>query len=610
MTLSRFIRSKHMVRAILVVLAVVFGLRAAIPLLIQTDLVGTSIEDTLEAWTGADVTVDSEPQFAFWPYPRVTLENLRFLSTNADKEELGRIDAISATFDLFGAVRGRPAFGDFELTRPVIHLERDSNGTLNWRRGGWLTEAVDAFAAAGEGQPPVLKHERMGALTIVDGTLLAATPGGGTYRISDINGRVNWPTISGRIDLTASGVIKGEMTHWTIDSDQPLTLLAGRNAPVRIKLAADPVTATFDGLANLSTDAFLSGKLQLSTPSLGQLLTWQGKDIPAVANAGPLSVDARVTAENYTAKLEDLHLGLENAEASGVLDVSMPPGRKPQVGGTLAFDRLDLRALLNALSPPREKPDAVAGIDTAFIRQFGLDLRLSAKAAAFAPFTLENLGAGVRIEDGRASFDIGDSTVMGGSLAGRLTLTDQGFLGGGQLQVNLRDVDIGSIVQTLALQGPLPAGHGSADFELSTDRPLAFTTASDLTGQFRLRMDQGTLTRFNRQAFEALAAQNRFFNITQAGDGTFAFTSLDIEARLDRGFAELTKAIVIGTDKTLSVSGMIPYRTGSVALAGRLADTPKGDGAETAPSLDFFAGGSWPEPVISPLSAFDAQNGK
>lgn len=49
---------------------------------------------------------------------------------------------------------------------------------------------------------------------------------------------------------------------------------------------------------------------------------------------------------------------------------------------------------------------------------------------------------------------------------------------------------------------------------------------------------------------------------------------------------------------------MIPYRTGSVALVGTLADRIPASGAATAanPPLSFFVGGSWPEPVISPAS--------
>lgn len=609
MSLSRIIQSRHLVRGILVALVLFATVRIGFPFLIQTDTVGREIEKTLEAWTGAEVEIGKEAEFSFWPYPRVTLGNVRMVSS-AEKNELAHIEAISASFDLFGAVRGKPLFGDFDLVRPTIRVGWDAKGVFNWRHSGWLMQAIDATKSAPEGQAiPELPEERIGTINVLDGIIeVAQDDGAAPLRISDINGNIDWPALRRPLDLSLSGVVNGEMTRWVFECDQPLALLAGHNANVRTDFSADPTKVHFEGLANLSTNAFVAGNMTLSTPSLGHLLAWQGKDIPSVGNLGHVNVEAKVTTAGYTAKLENLKLVLDNAQATGVLDVKMPPDGLPQVGGTLAFDRIDLRAFLTAFSPLPGADQNTTSIDTAFIHQFGMDLRLSAKSADFAPFSLQDLAAGVRIENGRASFDVGDSLFMDGRMTGRITLAAQGFRGGGRLQMSLSNVDIGAIVNTLALPGPLPAGRGSADFELSTERPLWATTASDMSGQFRLTMGPGTLTHFNRQAFEERAAKNAFFNFSEASDGSFDFVRADVEARLDRGLAELTKAQIEGNEKLLTLSGMIPYRSGSVALAGSLADRPQADAAAVVnPSVSFFVGGSWPEPVISPISILTGQ---
>jgi AsmA protein len=606
MTLSRFMQSRFLVRGFLVVLALFVAGRVGFPFLIQTDTVGREIEKTLEAWTGANVEIGRAAEFSFWPYPRVTLGNVRVVATG--KQELAHIEAISASFDLFGAVRGKPVFSDFDLMRPTIRVGWDAEGVFNWRHSGWLIQAIDATASAPEGQAiPELPEERIGTINVVDGIVEVTQHDGTTpYRISDINGNIDWPALRRPLDLTLSGVVNGEMTRWTFDCDQPLALLAGHNANMRTNLSADPTTVNFEGVANLSTNAFVAGNMMLSTPSLGHLLAWQGKDIPSVGNLGHVNVEAKVTTAGYSAKLENVKLTLDNAQATGVLDVDMPPEGVPQVGGTLAFDHIDLRAFLSAFSPGAEQN--AASIDTAFLHQFGMDLRLSAKTADFTPFSLQELAAGVRVENGRASFDVGDSGFMDGRMTGRIALNEQGFRGGGRFQMSLSNVDIGAIVNTLALPGPLPSGRGSADFELSTDRPLWATTASDMSGQFRLNMGPGTLTHFNRQAFEERAAQNAFFNFSEAADGSFDFVRADVEAKLDRGLAELTKAEIEGNEKLLTLSGMIPYRSGSVALAGALSDRPQADASAIVnPAISFFVGGSWPEPVISPLSILTGQ---
>lgn len=612
MTLSRFIRSKLLVRGLLVALALLFAVRIGVPFLLQTDTVGKAIKETLEAWTGAEVRIGKEPEFSFWPYPRVTIGNVRIATPPVDgkSEELASVEAISATFDLIGAVRGDPVFSDLELVRPTVRVGWNAAGAFNWKRRGWLVQAIDATAATPEGQAiPAMPSERLGTVTITDGILEIAHAGETpAYRVTDINGIVTWPALRQPMDLSLSGIVNGEMTRWTFGCDQPLALLAGRNANARTSLSADPATLNFEGMANLSHAAFVAGTMQLSTPSLAHLLAWQGKDISAIGNVGAVNVEAKVATAGYAAKLEDVKLALDNAEATGVLDVNLPPQGLPQIGGTLAFDHIDLRALLSIFAPLSGSKETATPLDTAFVHQFGMDLRLSAKTAEFAPFSLQGLAAGMRIENGRASFDVGDSTLLDGRMTGRIALNEQGFRGGAQVQMSLDNVDIGTVVSTLALPGPLPSGHGSADFELSTDRPLWATTLSDMSGEFRLRMGPGTLTHFNRQAFEEQAAKNAFFTISSAADGSFDFVRADLEARLDRGIAELTKAEIEGNEKLLTLSGMIPYRSGSLALAGTLADRPQADAtAVVNPALSFFVGGSWPEPVISPISILTGQ---
>lgn len=606
MTLSRFLRSKHLVRAILIVLVAVASVRIAFPFLVQTETVERGIEQTLEDWTGAEVHVGKDAEFTFWPYPRVTLGDVRILDGKTG--ELASIEAISATFDLLGAVRGQPAFSDFDLFRPAIHIGRNADGIFNWRHSGWLMQAIDATAKTPEGQSAAnFTEERIGTISVREGILDIMRGEGGSYRITGVNGSITWPALRQRLDLSLSGVFNGETTRWTFSCDQPLSLLAGRDATIRTNFSADPTTVNFEGTANLSDNAFAAGALQLSTPSLDRLLAWQGKDIPAVGNIGQISVEANVATSGYSAKLENVRLALDNAKASGVLDIGMPPEGVPQVGGTLAFDRIDLHAFLTAFSPLPDTDQNAPTIDTAFIHQFGMDLRLSAKTADFAPFSLQDLAAGMRIENGRASFDVGDSTFMNGRMTGRIALAENGFRGGGQLQVSLTGVDIGGIVGTLALPGPLPSGIGSADFELSTERPLWATTVSDMSGRFRLRMGSGTLTHFNSQAFAEHAARNTFFNVSDAANGSFDFVRADVEARLNRGLAELTKAEIEGNEKLLTLSGLIPYRTGSLALAGTLADRPQAGTSAANPSISFFVGGSWPEPVISPASILTGQ---
>ena len=97
--------------------------------------------------------------------------------------------------------------------------------------------------------------------------------------------------------------------------------------------------------------------------------------------------------------------------------------------------------------------------------------------------------------------------------------------------------------------------------------------------------------------------------MAEVAGGDFPFTTADIEGKIDRGLAEITRARVEG-DKVLTLSGIVPYRSGSLALAGTIAETQAQDADVVKPTLNFFVGGSWPDPVISPVSVLTGNTGR
>jgi AsmA protein len=613
MTLSSLLRSKYLLRGVLIVLLLFGIVRLVGPYLIPTATVEREARAAVAALTGARLEVAGGSDFDFWPYPKVTMRNVRLVATGegiSQAPDLMAADEVSVTFSLIGAVFGSPAFDAFELRRPRVSIGWTPDGTLNWQRGGWLTAAVQAVSEGDQSQVSTTGQRRIGTVTVIDGTIhVDDRRRGEKYSISDLNGSIKWPSLGASLGITLKGVLNGEVFNWAMLCDQPLVLLAGQNAQMKTSFTADPLTANFEGIANLSGNAFLSGDLQVGTPSIRHLLAWRGTDIGAAGNLGRINVEAAITTAGHTAKLDKLKLGIEESNATGVLDIALPPRGLPRVGGTLAFDRIDLRALMTAFSPLPGDGGNEDEFDAHSIDEIRMDLRLSAGEAALEPFTLADLAAGIRIEEGKASLDIGDSQFMGGRMSGRVLLTERGLRGGGQLQMSLRDVDFAGIARTLSLGGPLPLGRGTADFALATEHPVATTTGADLTGHFRLNLMNGSVSGFDRAAFERLAGENSFFSMAEVAGGDFPFATADIEGKIDRGLAEITRARIEG-DKVLTLSGIVPYRSGSLALAGTIAETQAQDSDVVKPTLNFFVGGSWPDPVISPVSVLTGNTGR
>ncbi|MCF3639521.1 AsmA family protein [Rhizobium sp. TRM95111] len=600
----RFLQTRFLLRTFL--LLVVFGAitRIAAPYLLPSAAMERELKSAISAWTGTEFTSGSPASFSFWPYPQVRIEQIR-LKRPADAEStaLMEADSISATFSLLGSAFGEPDFDGFEIVRPVFTLAWDDTGTLNWPRSAWMERAV--ADAADRDEDRALPHSRIGTVTLVDARISVDNrKRKERYEVTDVNGTIRWPGVSGRLDVTLRGVLKGEVATWTLETNEPLKLVAGENAAITTAFTSDPLTVGFEGIGNLSANAFISGKLQLHAPSISHLLDWRGADLPGAAELGGVSLEATVTTAGHTAKLDDLTLRLQESQATGVLDVALPGGTRPSIGGTLAFDTVDLATLYRSLTAPA----AANGPDDrtrSIPQRIGLDLRLSARQAALSPVTLNDLAAGIRTDGPVTSLDIGDAAIFGGRMNGRLTLVEHGQRGG-QMQLSFNDVDLGALSGAFRLVGPLPTGRSRADITLSSSEPLDAFTGEDLSGTFRIAIRDGVIPNFDQGAFLDLASKSRYFRMSDAADGSFAFAAALIQGKIDRGLAEIDKATFEGTDKHLDLSGVIPYRSGSLALAGTLADKPGASGV-TTPSTNFFVGGAWPEPLISPISVLTRQ---
>ncbi|UIY30049.1 AsmA-like C-terminal region-containing protein [Neorhizobium galegae] len=179
-----------------------------------------------------------------------------------------------------------------------------------------------------------------------------------------------------------------------------------------------------------------------------------------------------------------------------------------------------------------------------------------------------------------------------------------GVAGAVALRLAVQDADFGNIVRKLGLAGPLPAARGSLDLALDVDRPLEPEAWRNAKGTLRFRADRGSFSGVNIAGIRQLAAQKPYFPLSDAGTGSLEFDHIDISASLADGSADIREGKITGAAETLTLSGVIPYINNSLALSAIVETIPQG--TDTEP-LMVFIGGSWPNPVIWPVSQTPAK---
>ncbi|PWW01369.1 AsmA protein [Hoeflea marina] len=598
------------------------AIAVSLPLAVSSDLVRDRLERDIGAWAGHPVSLGNAPSMSFWPLPTIKLDNVEISpSSFADGDPIMRADSIVANFNLFSAILGAPSFSEFKLVRPTFSLEIYPDGTSNWAsldgelsRGIKSAVALDVAAQSGQPAPEgasVPASAALGTVEIEDGTVQwIRDPGAPAEKLTAVNGTVSWtsPTAAARVNLSA--IIRGEQVAITTTIGSPLLLLGQRATSLEATLASAPLNLSFNGTLNLAPEGYFNGSLKLKSPSVRRALEWSGTEIKPGDALGALEMTADISAGGLAAKLDNLTIMIDQNRGTGVLDVELPAEAPPTVGGTLAFNTLDITSFLKAFTPlPKAGDDIASTIDTRFLREIGLDLRLSAQTARFGPVVMSNLAAAARVEEGRAMFDIGDATAYGGNLTGRIAISEKGVDGGAKLRISARNTDFGKLFDAMDMTGPLPRGIGTLDLEVASPYPTWATSLADLTGKIKLTLGKGVTPGFDLARFKQLARTERFFGIADTATGSpFTFNAAEFEVDIAGGQAELTRGDLIGTTETITLSGVVPYSRGSLAIAGVIGRSKRGE-AEAAPAvtqaeppLRFFVGGSWPQPVFSPVA--------
>ncbi|OAP41014.1 cell envelope biogenesis protein AsmA [Sinorhizobium glycinis] len=589
------LRRSHYVwsAAIGVVLAV--GYNAALPLLVSTTGVRAAMERTLDGWSGGKSRIKGEPEIRFWPEPLLILPSATIESTGSEPRPLAEIGRISASFSPLSALIGEPALEEISLVDPVITIERQADGTINWQRPHWLTPPEAAASA---------QASAFGDIAIVNGRLrvLDRMAGGNDVDIPGISGTIKWPSFAERLSAQLSARFGGEELAWAFVCEDPLTLFARRNAFLKTSITSAPLTFSFEGVGNLSSVPFASGHLQMSATSLATLVEWYQGTSAATLPPGGISIDTRVTTGEKTLKLDDLAFTMGGASATGVLDIALQDGKAPTLEGTLAFDRIDLNGVPVSALTPLGRDDRLWRLVEAFVGAWHTDVRLSSQEVLAGPLHLTDVAAGVMIDGRRASLDIGDSNYANGSLSGRVVLSEEGLEHGGRLQARLKDADFAAVLSGFGIRGPVPDGRGILSIDIGTDRAVWAAGLGDFSGNLAFSLANGSIAGFDAHAFADLVRKGEFFSLSQANEASFDFKVANVKASFADGTARLDRADFAGTSGNLSVAGVVPYRNGSLALAGTLqAETPGGN-----QPVRFFVGGSWPNPVISPLSVLVA----
>ncbi len=362
--------------------------------------------------------------------------------------------------------------------------------------------------------------------------------------ISDLNFEANIRHVQKPIDIKGKMVWNDEAitfdTHFAPDN-----FIEKNAGPLTLSISSRKLKANYSGNINLNGSA--TGRLKLSTKSLGNLMAWIGQDsysdLRAFSYDGIISVDANSFA------FDKASIALNGVEASGSGSIDMYG--KPSIISDLSFAHLDIAALLggNAKTVNKKNNNAIEPYDVPInlsaLNGFDANIKLKAKKVRYG-----NVVGGL----------VNTTVIVNGGIA-RIALPQTAFYGGSVLADIIADgsgdTPVIDIYAKLSNINALPLFGDATDFkriEGKLNTSLKIKGTGKTTRQFAKSLKGNSSAQFIDGAIRGINIAKIYNNLSAVMAGGFkenlndktAFTELGLSFVIDQGVATTSDIKLLG----------------------------------------------------------------
>ena len=393
-----------------------------------------------------------------WPVPRLRAQAVTFANPPwAQEPQMLAADSVEVSLDLAALLRGRIAFPEVALARPVVFLEATADG-----RKTWLLDPLQSDESA---RIPI------GRITLDQGTLGFDESGQKTR----IRAEVSTTESPAGLVFSASGSYRG-LALKAQGSGGPVLALRDESLPYALK-----VEAGF-GRTNIKAEGTITSLIRFSAAdlqlwlqgdSLAQLYPLLGIALPATR---PYVTAGRIVREGASWRYEKFIGRIGRSDIGGTLQVDSG-GKRPFLHGALVSQRMDLVDLGPLIGTGAvgmaDKPAATGRVlpelpfDTARWDSVDADVTLRAGSILRSKETaLEKLDTHLVLRDSVLTLDPLDFGLAGGELKGVVTLDGRSNPIQARARVSARRIQLAKLLPAVE-NSPANVGQIDGDFELA-----------------------------------------------------------------------------------------------------------------------------------------------
>lgn len=485
------------------------------------------IEAQAEAVTGRKLSLAGDLDVALSLVPTVAVNDVTFANAGwGSRPEMVKVDRLEFEMALLPLLSG-----DIQVKRVVLNgadilLETNTDGTPNWTFAS-APETEPAAPAEGGGE---VKLPTVNSIAIEDARLTYRDGATGTSQT------VSLASLSATADSATSPIaieLEGAL------NDNPITLTGSvgalqgllDNQPFAVDLAGEGGGATFTVKGTVAEPKAGRGvALEFSAKgdSLADMTALTGSPLPPL---GPYSVLARLTDQDSGYQVEGLQARLGESDVSGSAGIALG-GPRPRITAALTSTKLDFKDFGVEPQPEIEGTAAPSGdaggsdgrvfpadpLPFDGLKAVDASVRFTGQQVIKAPVTMENVAANLTLENGKLAVTQLDTGISGGTVAINGVVDASQAKPGIALKVTARQVEAGTLSQTLGLTKVLSGGKVDLDLDVTGTGGSVREIMAGLNGSTNLEMGQGRIN--NRFAEIVLADLVKLLTFSGSGDSS------------------------------------------------------------------------------------------
>jgi len=337
-------------KRILIITGAIFGVLLlaliALPFLIPSSVYKTQIENAATSALGREVTLVGDPSLSIFPSISARIDGVTVANSEGFTDPL-MIEAgsLKANVRLWPLFSQRVEINEFTLEDATVRLERLADGRANWEFGSDEEDTTQTETPESEGGFAAgIDRARLSNTAVYYTDRTTDTQ----YALTDFNASASVKALDRPLTSSGDGKVNGQAFEYDIRLETLAALSEALPVTLKASLGTDYGNVSYDGAVTLGDTPELEGRFDVSSDTIGQVLTvLGGGDLPI--NTGELKsirANGSISGPASTAKLafSDFTVKATGLDLTYAGDLTL--GEAPILNGDVTLDAKNAERLL------------------------------------------------------------------------------------------------------------------------------------------------------------------------------------------------------------------------------------------------------------------------